>query len=196
MISKLLTYKNPDRTKRPIFKCIAAQESNDLYIELIIMWFHGIIFKNRSTFRDVKLRSVLTGSGSARVPSANVLSTVVQAIEQFPSLWHYSEVIMSAMVSQITRLTSVYSNVYSVADQRKHQSFASLAFARGIHQWPVNSPHKGLVTRTMFPFDDVVMDYTHYIRLVYFVVWHRSVLEISSTLHHCQWSELCHRINL
>ena len=43
------------------------------------------------------------------------------------------------------------------ADQRKHQSSASLAFVRGIHWWPVNSPHKGLVTRNMFPFDDVIM---------------------------------------
>ena len=28
---------------------------------------------------------------------------------------------------------------------------------RGIHQWPVNSPHKGPVTRKMFLFDDVIM---------------------------------------
>ena len=34
---------------------------------------------------------------------------------------------------------------------------ASLAFARGIHQWPVDSTHKGPVTRKMFPFDDVIM---------------------------------------
>ena len=38
-----------------------------------------------------------------------------------------------------------------------HQSSASLAFVRGIHMWPVNSPHKGSVTRKMFPFDDVIM---------------------------------------
>ena len=44
------------------------------------------------------------------------------------------------------------------ADQRKHQSSASLAFVRGIHRWPVNSPHKWPVTRKMFPFDDVVMN--------------------------------------
>ena len=35
--------------------------------------------------------------------------------------------------------------VCSGADQRKHQSSASLAFVRGIHRWPVNSPHKGPV---------------------------------------------------
>ena len=32
----------------------------------------------------------------------------------------------------------------------------SLAFVRRIHRWPVNSPHKGPVTRKMFPFDDAV----------------------------------------
>ena len=64
---------------------------------------------------------------------------------------------MSAMESQITSLTIVYSTVYSGANQRKHQSSASLAFVRGIHRWPVNSPHKGLVTRKMCAFDDVIM---------------------------------------
>ena len=44
---------------------------------------------------------------------------------------------MSMMVSQITNLTIVYSTIYSGADQRKHQSSASLAFVRVIHWWPV-----------------------------------------------------------
>ena len=70
---------------------------------------------------------------------------------------HYSDVIMGAMASQITSSIIVYSTVYSGADQRKHQSSASLAFARGIHRWPVNSPHKWPVTWKMFPFDDVML---------------------------------------
>ena len=70
---------------------------------------------------------------------------------------HYSDVIMDAMASQITSPTIVYSTVYSSADQRKHQSSASLAFVWGIHRWSVNSPHKWPVTRKMFPFDDVIM---------------------------------------
>ena len=41
---------------------------------------------------------------------------------------------MDLMASQITSLTNIYSAVYSGADQRKHQSSASLAFVRGIHQ--------------------------------------------------------------
>ena len=73
---------------------------------------------------------------------------------------HYSDVIMDVMASQITSLSTVYSAVYSDADQRKHQSSASLAFVQGIHRWPVNSPHKWPVTREMFPFDDVIMVYS------------------------------------
>ena len=56
--------------------------------------------------------------------------------------YHYSDVIIGTMASQITRLTIVYPSVYSGVDQRKHQSSASLAFVRGIHRQPVNSPHK------------------------------------------------------
>ena len=70
---------------------------------------------------------------------------------------HYNDVIMTTMASQITSLTVVYSTVYSDADQRKHQSSASLAFVWGIHRGQVNSPRKGPVTRKMFPFDDVIM---------------------------------------
>ena len=72
-------------------------------------------------------------------------------------LWHYGDVMMGGMASDITSLMIVYSTVHSGADQRKHQSSASLAFVHGIHRWPVNTPHKGPVTRKMFPFDDVIM---------------------------------------
>ena len=69
---------------------------------------------------------------------------------------HYSDVIMSAMASQITGVLIVCLSVCSVADQRKLQSSMALAFVRRIHRWPVNSPDKGPVTRKMFPFDDVI----------------------------------------
>ena len=69
----------------------------------------------------------------------------------------YCDVILGTMVSQITSLTIVYSTVYSDADQRKHQSSASLAIVQGIHRGLVNSPHKWPVTWKMFPFDDVIM---------------------------------------
>ena len=70
---------------------------------------------------------------------------------------HYNDVIMGAIASQTTSLTIVYSTVYSDTDKRKHQSSAPLAFVRGIHRGPVNSPHKWQVTQKMFPFDDVIM---------------------------------------
>ena len=44
---------------------------------------------------------------------------------------HYNDVIMSTIASQITSFTIVYSTVYSGADQRKHESSASLAFFAG-----------------------------------------------------------------
>ena len=70
---------------------------------------------------------------------------------------HYDDVIMGTIASQITSLTIVCTTIYSDADQRKYQSSAPLVFVRRIHQRPVNSPHKWPVTRTMFPFDDVIM---------------------------------------
>ena len=57
---------------------------------------------------------------------------------------HYSDAIMSMMASQIPGVSSPYSSFCLGADQRKHQSSA-------------NFPHKGPVTRKMFPFDDVIM---------------------------------------
>ena len=62
---------------------------------------------------------------------------------------HHGDVIMGTIASQIS-LTIVYSNICLDADQRKHQSSASLAFVRGIHRGPVNSPHKWPVTRKCF----------------------------------------------
>ena len=80
---------------------------------------------------------------------------------------------MTAIASQITSLTIVYSTVYSGAHQRKHQSSASLAFVRGIHRGPVNSPHKWPATRKMFPFDDVIMITVNIMNsLNQFAVWY------------------------
>ena len=48
---------------------------------------------------------------------------------------HYSDVIMGTTASKISSLTIVYSAVYSGAEQRKHQSSASMVFVWGIHRW-------------------------------------------------------------
>ena len=80
---------------------------------------------------------------------------------------HYYDVIMGAIASQITSPTTVYSTVYSDADQRKYQSSAPLAFVRAIHWEPVNSPHKWPVTRKILPFDDVIMSF-HFVNITHF----------------------------
>ena len=89
--------------------------------------------------------------------SINTLKCHYSTVVLSCTSWHYSDVIMGAMASQITSLMIVYSTVYSGADQRKHQNSTSLAFVRRIHRWPVNSLHKWPVTRKKFPFDDVIM---------------------------------------
>ena len=66
---------------------------------------------------------------------------------------NYNHVIMGAIASQITGFTIVYSTVYS-RRRSKRTSKLSLAFLRGIHRWPINSPHKWPVTRKMLPFDE------------------------------------------
>ena len=68
--------------------------------------------------------------------------------------WHvqYSDVIMSEMASQITGISIVCLTLCSAADQRKHQSSASLAFVRGIHWWPLDSPYKQSVMQKIFSF--------------------------------------------
>ena len=66
--------------------------------------------------------------------------------------------IVGTMASQITTRDCLLNR--SFGRRSKKTSLASLAFVRGIHRWPVNSPHKWPVTRKMFPFDDVIMTTT------------------------------------
>ena len=73
------------------------------------------------------------------------------------AMLHYSDVIMSTIRYQIIGVSKVCSTIGSGADQRKHQNSASLAFVRGIHRWPVDSPHKWPVMQKMSPFDDVII---------------------------------------
>ena len=63
---------------------------------------------------------------------------------------HYSDVMVSAMASQVTSLRIVYSTFDSSADQTKYQSSASLASVRGTRRWPMISPHKGPMKQKCF----------------------------------------------
>ena len=140
---------------------------------VISFWWHIstlVLFKNGITSMSM---AVLLGCG---VVSENIgekylldwiqIKILSQLIFRMPNLWtllyylrhcHYTDVMMSAMSSQITGVYIVCTTVDSRAGQRKYQSTASMAFVTGIHQWPVNSSHQRPVTRKMFLFDDVIM---------------------------------------
>ena len=93
------------------------------------------------SFRKMHLK-ISSGKWRPFCLGLNALLWPLDVLDGLPILnIHYNDVIMTTIASQITSLTVVYSIVYSDADQRKHQSSASLAFVRGIHRGPVNSPH-------------------------------------------------------
>ena len=74
--------------------------------------------------------SVMSVDGLA--PLGASTSTGRKVMTKF--VFHYIDVIMATLASQITSSTVVYSTVHSDADQRKHQSSASLSFVWGIHR--------------------------------------------------------------
>ena len=103
--------------------------------------------------------------------------------------WHYNDVIMDAMASQITSLPIINSTVYSRLRSKEHQSSASLAFVWGIHHWLVSSPHKGPVTWQMFPFDDVIMEIFVDMMMTFpFQCFHRKSYHIETST---KWPKFC-----
>ena len=71
---------------------------------------------------------------------SNSIAKALELLQSKPSIWcqsckyHYNDIIMTTMASQITSLAVVYSAVYSGVDQRKYQSPASMAFVWRIHR--------------------------------------------------------------
>ena len=59
-------------------------------------------------------------------------------------------------VSNHLRIDYLFNRLFR-SRSKKTSSSASLVFVGGIHRWPVDSPHKGPVTRKMFPFDDIII---------------------------------------
>ena len=85
---------------------------------------------------SISLYSKLDNLGQAAM--LQNLTIMILSMPTSPDLTtqrHYNNVILNTMASQITSPTIVYSTVYSGADQRKHQSSASLALVLGIHRW-------------------------------------------------------------
>ena len=71
---------------------------------------------------------------------------------------HYSDIIISMIVSQITSLVIVCSTICPDIDKKKPSKLCITGLCEGIHRWLVDSAHKGPVMWKMFPpFDDVIM---------------------------------------
>ena len=109
-----------------------------------LLWFSVQVLRG---YPAMSVTEVTISNYATHIFSAMPLSSesigICEMSAQQTAVTHYNDVIMSAMASQITSLAIVYSNVYSGADKRKHQSSASLAFVWEIHRWPVNSRTKG-----------------------------------------------------
>ena len=72
-------------------------------------------------------------------------------------LSRYSDVIMSTEASPFTGASIVYLTVFHAEIKENMKAPHYWPFVRGIHRWLVDSPHKGPVTRKMFPFDEVIL---------------------------------------
>ena len=135
---------------------------SDAYVEVLGMgkWFHPTLY-NGSNYLSM-LGSKLNHA-SERDPwwsSISVTASCLFVAKLLP------EPVFITTTSQWARwrLKSPASRLFTQffiqgADQRKHQNSASLALVRGIHWWPVKFPHKRLMTRKMFPFDDVIISF-------------------------------------
>ena len=95
--------------------------------------------------------------------------------------WHYNDVIVGAMVSQITNLTIVHSTAYSGAGQRKPQKLRLTGLCEGSSPVTGESPAQRASKhgKCFSPFGDVIMwaaQHLHYSDVIYkrHCVWHLS----------------------
>ena len=105
----------------------------------------------RNSMQWIKLNNSLNDNRC--VPNMAGLSAVTTAMTR---MCYYCDVIMGAVASRINSLTIVYQ--WFNADQKKHQSSASLSFVRGTHWPPVNSRTNGQQRgKCLSAFDDVII---------------------------------------
>ena len=101
----------------------------------------------------------------------HIASWAVRVISDSTLQWRHND---CDGVSNHLRFDCLFNRLFK-RGSKKYYTPASLAFVIWIHRWPgwpVESPHKGPVTRTMFPFDAVFMKYTHFCSIKY--IWKMS----------------------
>ena len=107
----------------------------DTYHEFLLLFYCCVLLEIKLITTTTTISLCITNEISNTVPLVNIMVFNLAEVHCTSISRPYSDVIMRTMASQITSPTIVYSGVYSGADQRKHQSSASLAFVRGIHRW-------------------------------------------------------------
>ena len=82
----------------------------------------------------------------------------MRSISLHEKLWALPNILSDAFITSSKRQPNdCLLNRLFKRRSKKTSKPVSLAFVRGIHRSTVNAPHKGPVTRKMFPFDDVIM---------------------------------------
>ena len=151
----ICTYATPYSISNSALKgCNTAGNVPEMQVQMAYITYLHWNFSDISLTSLSDLKIVLLARLHVKkngIPARSIVRIIV--------FFSYNDVMMSAVESQIAGVSIVYAAVCSGADQRKHQSFALLAFVWGIHRWPANSLHKGPVMRKMFPIDDVNMSH-------------------------------------
>ena len=136
------------------FFSITSTQKKQIKWEFRISWFITLTISSKKIYMWI-LQAVSFGKGPS-TDSPEDAHSHLQTVAEFSLQWRHNEQDGVSNHQPHDGLLIVYSG----ADQRKHQSSASMAFVGGIHQWPVNSPHKWPVTQKIFPFYDVIMTTT------------------------------------
>ena len=144
-----------------IMSCVALHCVVMLWVAL----YWVLAFVTFRKFLILMPAATLFGSGSKNSGSSSVLPWVPPSSESSGGPSQYSRWGINRNKSQNQRYIAGskknYNDVTSASyclfescagyqRQSKHQSSASLPFLRGIHQWPVDSHHKGPVMRKGF----------------------------------------------
>ena len=129
-----------------------SQYFPDYYITNIV-WANTCRFLSRK-WSDICCSSVCSGRGHI-FPA---FPTIPRVFSEYTLQWRHNG---HNGISNHQPYYCLLNLLYTGADERKHQSSASLVFVRRMYQWPVNSPHKWPVMWKMFPFDDIIMMYYH-----------------------------------
>ena len=132
------------------------------------------------------------GSGNSLSPIWREAITWTNAdlLSNGPSseIWHYGDVIMGEIASQITSLAIVYSAFYSGADQRKHQSSASVAIVGGGGGGGGNSPGTGEFPPHKWP---VTWKCFHLMTSSWMGVPNLSFMRMDMKMSSAKWRQFC-----